>query len=186
MLTTPKASKEPHLTTKRAIDFIEKQSSRSALDIGAGNGRDSKYLATHGFDVTAVDISVSSLAELRCFSRIRFVCSDVRDLTLGQYDLINASLVLPFLEKHSFLEFWPRLLASLNVGGVVCGHFFGAKDWKCGNDLVWAADRETVVELLSTLNIKELEERLARGPNESGETVQKHNFSFIAKCIATY
>jgi SAM-dependent methyltransferase len=179
--TIPKASEEPHWTTKRAIDFVEKQSSKTALDIGAGNGRDSKYLATLGFDVTAVDISSASSTGIRNFSRIKFVCSDVRDLPLGQYDLINASLVLPFLEKQSFLAFWPRLLGSLNAGGVVCGHFFGAKDWKCRNDLVWTADRDTVVELLSSLNIEELEERLARGPNESGETVQKHNFSFVAR-----
>jgi SAM-dependent methyltransferase len=180
-LIIPKASEEPHCTTKRAVDFVKKQSNRIALDIGTGNGRDSKYLATQGFDVTAVDISSASSRGIRNFSKIKFICSDVRDLPLGQYDLINASLVLPFLEKQSFLAFWPRLLGSLNAGGVVCGHFFGAKDWKYRNDLVWAADRFSVVELLSSLNIEELEERLVQGPNESGETVQKHNFSFVAR-----
>jgi SAM-dependent methyltransferase len=183
-LTIPKASEEPHCTTKQAVNYAKKQSNRTALDIGAGNGRDSRYLATHGFDVTAVDISSASSTWSLNFSNIKFICSDVRVLPLGQYDLINASLVLPFLEKQSFLTFWPRLLDSLNAGGVICGHFFGAKDWKYRNDLVWAADRITVVELLSSLNIEELEERLVQGPNESGETVKKHNFSFVAR-VAT-
>ena len=54
------------------------------LDVGAGNGRDSLYLAREGFAVVALDISFPALATLRDAARrlgidgIATLCCDVR------------------------------------------------------------------------------------------------------------
>ena len=40
-------------------------SGRSALDFGCGTGRSSRFLASHGFEVTGVDISDAMLAHAR-------------------------------------------------------------------------------------------------------------------------
>ena len=50
---------EPSLIVR---EFFSLASGKRVLDIAAGNGRNAIYLAEHGFDVDAVDISETGLA----------------------------------------------------------------------------------------------------------------------------
>jgi tellurite methyltransferase len=90
-----------------------------ALDIAAGEGRNSVFLALHGFEVEAVDISKAGLAKARRLSReegvrIRTVCADLDDFVIPRegYDLIADFY---FLNRTLI----PRMKRGVKQGGRV-------------------------------------------------------------------
>ena len=91
---------------------------RRALDIACGEGRNSVFLARHGFDVTAVDISDQALAKGERMAAQAGVRVDFRQADLEcypiteRYDLI---LNINFLLRDLF----PTLVAALTPGGIL-------------------------------------------------------------------
>lgn len=89
-----------------------------ALDIACGEGRNSIFLAQHGFRVVGVDISDIGLAKGRTLAHAMGVEVDFRNVDLddgiieGTYDLI---LNFNFLLR----ELIPSEVASLKPGGVL-------------------------------------------------------------------
>jgi len=69
-----------------------------ALDLGAGAGRDTRYLLQQGFHVTAVDNDPQAVAMLRSFpeEKLQVVQAAFEDVAFETYDLINAQFALPF------------------------------------------------------------------------------------------
>lgn len=66
-----------------------------AIDLGCGTGREAIYLATHGFDVTGVDISPTAIrmAEKAADDQgiaVRFIVDDLTEMSRieGPFDLI--------------------------------------------------------------------------------------------------
>jgi SAM-dependent methyltransferase len=103
---------EPAAVVKQ---FCRLAPGRRALDLAAGNGRNSLYLAGQGFRVDAVDISDAGL--LRFAGRhpaVRIVCADLDlfDIPPGRYDLIVNVL---YLNRRLF----PQICEGLAPGGVV-------------------------------------------------------------------
>jgi 2-polyprenyl-3-methyl-5-hydroxy-6-metoxy-1,4-benzoquinol methylase len=90
---------------------------RKALDIACGEGRNSIFLAHHGFQVTAVDISDRGIEKGRQRAACEGVTIDFRvvDLegyeTAERYDLI---VNINFLQR----DLIPKGVAALNQGGV--------------------------------------------------------------------
>src|SRR5579863_9222985 len=73
-----------------------------ALDLGAGAGRDTRYLLEQGFQVTAVDAEPRAVALLAALpfsvDRLRVVQSSFEDFDFAgtaPYDLISAQFALP-------------------------------------------------------------------------------------------
>jgi len=64
----------------RLVDRQELTAGATVLDLACGAGRHSKYLASRGFDVTGLDLSVKSLerAQRSVSSNLRFVRQDMR------------------------------------------------------------------------------------------------------------
>jgi 2-polyprenyl-3-methyl-5-hydroxy-6-metoxy-1,4-benzoquinol methylase len=91
---------------------------RRALDIACGEGRNSIFLARHGFLVTAVDISEKGVEKgrRRCEEEgigVDFRLADLESYTITEsYDLI---LNFNFLLR----ELIPKLAAALNSGGLL-------------------------------------------------------------------
>jgi len=86
-----------------------------ALDIAAGNGGNALFLAQHGFQVEAVDISDEALLRLAGrHPRAQPICADLDrfDIPENRYDLI---VNIRFLNRRLF----PFILAGLKPGGVL-------------------------------------------------------------------
>ncbi len=86
-----------------------------ALDIAAGIGRNSIYLAKHGFTVDAVDISDEGLGKLAGrHPRIHPICADldIFDIPTERYDLI---INIRFLSRRLF----PYIREGLAPGGIL-------------------------------------------------------------------
>jgi len=62
------------------IQELQPHVSSCMLDLGCGNGRHSKYLASKGFDVTGIDLAASSIREAKKSERfrLRFYRQDMR------------------------------------------------------------------------------------------------------------
>src|ERR1700677_945354 len=108
-----------------------------ALDLGCGPGRNALYLASHGFEVDAVDLSPVAIAWARERAReagadVGFRCGDAFALSAaapsaadlsGQYDLIVDSGFFHHLAPHrriSYLALRARLLAPGGPLALTC------------------------------------------------------------------
>ena len=96
-------------------DFYSLAPGKNALDIGAGNGRNSLFLAEHGFSVDAVDISEEGLKQFAGKRpEIRPICADLDtfDIPAKRYDLI---VNVKFLNRRIF----PYIKEGLKKGGIL-------------------------------------------------------------------
>lgn len=97
-----------------------------ALDLGAGEGRTTLWLAEHGWTVTAVDFSDVALERgrqraeaLGAGEAVEWVCADLVDFdpTGGAYDLVLCMFIhLPPAERRRLLRL---ATATLNPGGMI-------------------------------------------------------------------
>ncbi|MGD9091131.1 MAG: class I SAM-dependent methyltransferase [Desulfobacterales bacterium] len=88
---------------------------KKALDIAAGNGRNSLFLADQGFDVDAIDIAEAGLSLFaKKHPNIHAICADFDqyDIAANRYDLI---VDIKFLNRRLF----PYIKAGLNPGGIL-------------------------------------------------------------------
>lgn len=91
---------------------------RKALDLACGEGRNSIFLARHGFAVTGLDISEEGIAKAKGWAEssgfaVSFRCTDLEGFEFAEkYDLI---INFNFLMR----DLVPRMVAALNPGGVI-------------------------------------------------------------------
>lgn len=90
----------------------------SALDIACGEGRNSIFLAEHGFNVTGLDISDVGLAKGRDLAMAKGVDVDFRRVDLDGYVIDGTyDLVLNF--NFLLRDLIPSEVASLRPGGLL-------------------------------------------------------------------
>jgi len=94
-------------------DYASQANRGKALDIACGMGRHSKYLASIGFEVDALDISSVAIESLRDIPNInpKEVDFDSYILEKDRYDLIICTF---FLKR----ELFPQIVDGLKEGGV--------------------------------------------------------------------
>jgi cyclopropane fatty-acyl-phospholipid synthase-like methyltransferase len=120
-------SEEP---SPELVAFLDSNNSNGgkALDVGAGDGRNTLYLAAKGFDVTAIDASRVGIEKLQRFARERQVAdrvtgivSDAREFDYGAdaWDLITSVTLFDHLEPHDVRPLFERVLAGLNERGIL-------------------------------------------------------------------
>ena len=89
-----------------------------ALDIACGEGRNSLFLAQHGFRTTGLDISDTGLAKGRNRALASGLDVDFLRVDLDNYDITGAyDLILNF--NFLLRELIPSEVASLNPGGLL-------------------------------------------------------------------
>jgi len=162
-----------------------------ALDLGCGAGRDTRYLLSEGFDVTAVDENPEALTYLRNLpaglpsSRLHLVQSSFEDFAFAAhvpFDLISAQFSLPFTRPEAFAPMFARLKAAIRPGGVFAGQFFGVNDqWNREGRPHSFLTREQAEELLRDLEVLELVEEDADGQVANGNPKHWHVFHILAR-----
>lgn len=150
-------NKPPSPLLLKAIKFVNKRD--SALDLGVGALRDTRFLLTSGFaQVTAIDsepLMIEASKELQD-ERLNAINSTFNDFDYlpESYDLVNAQWSLPFNPSDTFNEMWNKVKASIKKDGVFTGQFFGTNDeWnKPGTKMTFHTKQE-VEEFLSDMEI---------------------------------
>ena len=159
-----------------------------ALDLGAGAGRDTRYLLEQGFQVTAVDAEPGAMALLATLPQDHLLVaqSTFEDFpfAFATYDLISAQFALPFMPKERFATVFVRLKAALVPGGVFAGQFFGVHDqWNVPEraHAMTFLTRAEAENLLSDLEVIELTEEDADGQIADGSPKHWHIFHILAR-----
>jgi cyclopropane fatty-acyl-phospholipid synthase-like methyltransferase len=107
--------------------------SGKALDIGAGNGETSLWLANHGFSVDALEPNPQQASTLRARGAsfpIQLHQVDVLEFNIlsEHYDLIIASAVLHFIDAELLPLLSQRLIRGLRPGGMLFAAAFTVDD----------------------------------------------------------
>ncbi len=119
----------PHAEVRALLPALEGSGGRTVLDLGSGRGRNSFFLAEHGFEVTAVDRSPPSLAKLTEIQEAEGVqfssrLYDINEASLAQFlpngavDHIISTVVLQFLDAPRVPAVIEDMQAVTRPGGL--------------------------------------------------------------------
>jgi len=149
-----------------ALDSFEREGFAGglAIDIAAGEGRDTLELLSRGWRVVATDAHPEAFSHLwprvpeAQKSRLTAVQVNFEEMEIPPCDLVNASFALPFCEPRHFPDFWSRIVAAIRPGGRFAGQFFGRRDtWASLPDRMHHT-REEVLTLLDGFEIEMMNE----------------------------
>ena len=104
----------PNEPIKLVRDYVKPATGKQALDIACGMGRHSKYLASLGFEVDALDVSSVAIDSLQGLEHIHAneVDFDTYTLPKEKYDLIVCTY---YLERRLF----PQMIEALKPNGII-------------------------------------------------------------------
>lgn len=152
-----------------------------ALSIADGEGRNSVWLATQGFEVDAFDFSPVAIEKAQKLAdahqvRVNFHCSDWQnfDWQPEQYDAI-AGIFFQFADPESRSKLFEKLNFALKPGGtlIIQGYDKSQMQYKSGGPgiLENLYDEELLLSSFSsykTLDLRTYLEEVDEGPGHSG------------------
>jgi tellurite methyltransferase len=173
----------PHTNLVEAMEYVGHRD--SALDLGAGSMRDTKYLLEQGFaEVVAVDSEPTIAEQAPTDERLQVQVSSFEDYNFptDQFDLINAQFSLPFTNPGEFERVFASIKNSLKKGGVFVGQLFGDKDeWQTNQNMTFLT-KDSVDELISDMEVLQLKEQEGPGGTVAGDTKYSNYRSFANNC----
>lgn len=153
-----------------------------ALDIGCGYGADSEFLARNDFIVTGIDRKKYLKEELLTTPSFKFEKRNIEEFDFGEYDLINAQWVLPFIKKDRFEDIVFKCKKALKPNGYFLGQFLGVDDeWKNQGLKMNFITKSKAMKLLFGLEILKFAEIRQQGFTASKKPKYWHYFEFIVK-----
>lgn len=94
------------------------------LDLGCGEGRDSVYFASRGYDVTGVDVSAAGLEKAERLASelgvsVRWLCRSMLDLPVaGRFDLVYSCGSIHHVPRDDRPQLFRRLRTLSRRGGL--------------------------------------------------------------------
>ena len=176
-------------TLLAALDSFGKEGFKKgfAIDLAAGEGRDSLELLGRNWRVLATDNHPEAFTYLwpRVPEKLKplLTTQEVNfcDMEFPECDLVNASFALPFCEPQHFEVLWHKLVASIRPGGRFAGQFFGKRD-------TWASlpnrshhSRDEVLKCLEGFTIEMMREEERDDPPELRNPKHWQIFHVVAR-----
>lgn len=157
----------------------------SAVDLGCGTGRDSRYLLERGFDVKAVDKDSGAkkyLDQLPHQDRLEFICTSFEDFAYDSYDVVNAHYSLPFSDRDSFDDVMRKIVISIKPGGLFVGQLFGIDDeWNTADTKLSFHERGDIERFFNNFESLQILEVNEDGFMANGSPKHWHVFNIIAQ-----
>lgn len=189
MLEAAKAG--PAALLLKTLAFIEADraagdtSTRLAVDLGCGTGKDTVELLRRDWKVLAIDYSQAGVDALlqrpeatQYKDKLETRVASFSDTSWSDATLVAALLALPYGPADSFDAVWQAIRASLLPGGYFVGQLFGPNHYKGMNHIV-RRTRSEVEAMLAGMEVIHLEE-LSLEQTHEGETVYYNYFEIIA------
>jgi tellurite methyltransferase len=174
---------EPSVLLLKAVQLLTPDQT-VALDLGCGAGRDTRYLSGQGLAVTALDADpVAEQYVMHPLSEnAHFIHTDFESFAFGSYDLINASMSLPFLRPDAFEGILQKIKSSLKPRGIFVGSFLGPYDeWNKPGTRMTFIDKHGIEDYFTDLDILALGELEQDGVTALGTSKHWHFVTCIAQ-----
>lgn len=159
----------------------------TAIDLGCGDGTESRFLVQNGWRVHAIDAEPGTaqrvLAGLTGEEAQRIIVQQAtfEELTeLSPADVVYSGFALPFCTPQVFARLWTMVRASLIPGGWFAGELFGPNDEWATREGMNFHSREQVEELFDGMDVLELTEDDRDGSSPMGPK-HWHVFHIIAR-----
>ena len=181
--------KPPRDTLLEALSAFERENVAAgfAVDLAAGEGRDTLALLERGWSVLATDAEPAAFTYLwprvpaAAQDRLATTVARFEDTVLPPCDLVNASFALPFCAPLHLPALWARIVAAIRPGGRFAGQFFGDRDsWASRTDRTHHTHDE-VVALLAAFDIDDLRTEERDDPPDVREPKHWHLFHVVAR-----
>jgi SAM-dependent methyltransferase len=173
----------------RSLPFIDGNhgSDRLVVDLGCGNGVETKAFLDRGWRVVAIDREPTAIeltvarATDEQLPRLTAVVTRYADISLPNADVVFAQLSLPFCAEETFPSMWEKIRAAIVPGGYFVGQFLGPEDeWSGQGVLVHTLDEvEGLFEGWEIAELSEQEHEGVAGANR--EPKYWHIISVIAR-----
>ena len=132
---------EPSIGVQSIIELMpDDTTTRRALDLGAGAGRDSIALAVAGYHVTSVDLSPRGLERVKqraeqanVGGRVVTQVADVREFEIApdHYDTIVGTTVLDHIPLEDAKKVWRSITDGLAADGILSIEVHSTEDPGC-------------------------------------------------------
>ena len=159
---------------------------RRAVDLGCGGGRDARELLRRGWRVLAMDATphamdvLRSLTPLDHLERLETHVGDLADFDIPPCDLVNASLILPFLGADDYAATWARIRDALAPGGRFAGMLFGDRDGLADDPDATCPPPDVIRAHLDGFEIEYWAEKEEDGHTALGEAHHFHLIEVVA------
>jgi trans-aconitate methyltransferase len=179
------AGRSPRPLFVRAMKVLGPGAGRTAVDLGFGDGTETKALLARGWSVHAVDAEPTAAERLRADvpehqkHELRIVTARLEDVRPPRADFIYAGLSLPFCAPERFPGLWQRITLALRPDGVFAGHLFGDRDSWAADPSMTFMSLDQATALLSDLTTLFFEEQDEDGDSFAGRK-HWHVFHVIA------
>jgi trans-aconitate methyltransferase len=180
------AGRDPRPTLQRALELRD-GAPGFAIDLGAGEGSDTRYLLQQGWRVHAIDGADGAGDRIRASApadRREYLTVEQRSfediLELPPADLVYAGFALPFCRPAAFPVLWEAIREAMSPSGWVAGQLFGPHDTWAGQEGMNFHDRASVDQLLEGLDVLDLIEEDRDGAMVGG-TKHWHVFHIVAR-----
>jgi SAM-dependent methyltransferase len=179
------SGREPRPLLTRALEHYGEVAPQAvAVDVGCGDGIETRALLAAGFAVTAIDATEGAIDLLgrlpEAGSRLTPVLAAMQDADIPSCDLVYAGYALPFCPPDAFDEFWSRLRAALRPGGLLACDLFGDRDQWLGTPDMTFVTRDRVQDLVAGLDVRSVHEIEEEGMSFSGPK-HWHTFQVVAR-----
>lgn len=121
--------------SKNLYGVLKYVKGNDVLDIGAGHGNNSLFLAEKGFEVTAIDKNCSVLKQTALYAKknklsVLTRCVDIRDFKFvsDKYSLVLSVTALDFLRTKQICKLIDKIYRALKIGGIFFIVVFSNKD----------------------------------------------------------
>ena len=158
-----------------------------AVDLGCGDGVETRYLAERGWNVLATDADPGVEERVRAtvgdelMERVQIRSAPFESLgPIPASDFIYAGFALPFCDPGHFPYLWADIREALRPGGVFAGELFGPHDSWFGRPRMNFHDAEGVSRMLAGLEVLRLVEDDRQGASFEGPK-HWHVFHIVAR-----
>lgn len=151
----------------KAIGFLKysELDTIDAVDIGCGAGIETSDMLGRGWNVTAIDRELSSialaveLAKGQLSARLKTICSSFEELTaIPPAEFIFSYHSLPFCQANHIDRIWGLIDQAVKENGIFAGSFFGVNDEWVKSGHTTGTSSEKLASYLANFEILHLEE----------------------------
>lgn len=152
-----KVGDKPNSLVVQAVEEIVGR--QAALDLGAGNLRDSKYLLSKGFArVIAIDHLPNSREFLVDGIDFHVSAIDSWEIAPGFFDLIICCNTLFFIDSQCIRQLFVNVLKGLSTGGIFACNVLGKDDDWVLVDNLSSFNREQLLSLCNGFKLIRIED----------------------------